>query len=52
MSDIPNPLAAFDLFDSRFEIKPKKVKKSKTEAIKKLFSKKNSEEVIWQKICD
>jgi len=51
MSDIPNPLAAFDLFDSRFEIKPKKVKKSKTEAIKKLFSKKMAKKLFGKKFA-
>ena len=51
MSVIPNPLAAFDLFDSRFEIKPKKVKKSKTEAIKKLFSKKIAKKLFGKKFA-
>ena len=36
MSDIPNPLGAFDIFNSRFEGHPKKLKKNKAEAIKKI----------------
>jgi len=51
MSDIPNPLAAFDLFNSRFEAKPKKIKKSKTEAIKKLFSKKIAKKLFGKKFA-
>jgi putative hemolysin len=51
MSDIPNPLAAFDLFNSRFEEKPKKIKKSKTEAIKKLFSKKIAKKLFGKKFA-
>ena len=51
MSDIPNPLAAFDLFNSRFEVKPKKIKKSKTETIKKLFSKKIAKKLFGKKFA-
>jgi putative hemolysin len=51
MSDIPNPLAAFDLFNSRFEVKPKKTKKSKTEAFKKLFSKKIAKKLFGKKFA-
>ncbi|WP_251368079.1 GNAT family N-acetyltransferase [Polynucleobacter asymbioticus] len=47
MSDIPNPLAAFDLF----EVKPKKIKKSKAEAIKKLFSKKIAKKLFGKKFA-
>ena len=50
MSDIPNPLAAFDIFNSRFEGKPKKIK-SKTEAIKKLFSKKMAKKLFGKKFA-
>jgi len=52
MSDIPNPLAAFDIFNSRFEVKPKKIKKSKTEAIKKLFSKKIAKKLFGKKFAN
>jgi hypothetical protein len=51
MSDIPNPLAAFDIFNSRFEVKPKKTKKSKTEAFKKLFSKKIAKKLFGKKFA-
>lgn len=51
MSDIPNPLAAFDIFNSRFEGKPKKNKKSKTEAIKKLFSKKIAKKLFGKRFA-
>lgn len=51
MSDIPNPLGAFDIFNSRFESKPKKAKKSKTEAIKKLFSKKIAKKLFGKKFA-
>ena len=50
MSDIPNPLAAFDIFNSRFEGKPKKIK-SKTGAIKKLFSKKMAKKLFGKKFA-
>ena len=50
MSDIPNPLAAFDIFNSRFEGKPKKIK-NKTEAIKKLFSKKMAKKLFGKKFA-
>lgn len=51
MSDIPNPLAAFDLFNGRFEQKPKKEKSSKTKAIKKLFSKKIAKKLFGKKFA-
>jgi hypothetical protein len=51
MSDIPNPLAAFDLFNSRFEVKPKKTKKSKAEAFKKLFPKKIAKKLFGKKFA-
>ena len=51
MSDIPNPLGAFDIFNSRFEGKPKKIKKSKTEVIKKLFSKKIAKKLFGKKFA-
>ncbi len=51
MSDIPNPLAAFDLFSGRFEQKPKKEKSSKTKAIKKLFSKKIAKKLFGKKFA-
>jgi putative hemolysin len=51
MSDIPNPLGAFDIFNSRFEGKPKKVKKSKAEVIKKLFSKKIAKKLFGNKFA-
>ncbi len=51
MSEIPNPLGAFDIFNSRFEGKPKKNKKSKTEAIKKLFSKKIAKKLFGKKFA-
>ncbi|WP_251369848.1 GNAT family N-acetyltransferase [Polynucleobacter sp. AP-Nino-20-G2] len=51
MSDIPNPLGAFDIFNSRFEGKPKKKKKNKAEAIKKLFSKKLAKKLFGKKFA-
>lgn len=51
MSDIPNPLGAFDIFNSRFEGKPKKRAKSKTDAIKKLFSKKIAKKLFGKKFA-
>ncbi len=51
MSDIPNPLGAFDLFNSRFEKKLKKEKASKTLAIKKLFSKKIAKKLFGKKFA-
>ncbi len=51
MSDIPNPLGAFDLFNSRFEKKLKKEKASKTQAIKKLFSKKIAKKLFGKKFA-
>lgn len=53
MSDIPNPLGAFDIFNSRFEGKPKKKSKgkSKTDAIKKLFSKKVAKKLFGKKFA-
>lgn len=51
MSDIPNPLAAFDIFNSRFEGKPTKSKKHKAEAIKKLFSKKIAKKLFGKKFA-
>jgi putative hemolysin len=51
MSDIPNPIGAFDIFNSRFESKPKKAKKSKTEVIKKLFSKKLAKKLFGKKFA-
>ncbi|SNX29547.1 ornithine-acyl[acyl carrier protein] N-acyltransferase [Polynucleobacter meluiroseus] len=51
MSDIPNPLAAFDIFNSRFEGKPKKSKKSKAEALKKLFSKKITKKLFGKRFA-
>ena len=50
MSDIPNPLGAFDIFNSRFEAKFKQGKKSKTEAIKKL-SKKLAKKLFGKKFA-
>lgn len=53
MSDIPNPLGAFDIFNSHFERKPKKKSKSKnkTGAIKKLFSKKIARKLFGKKFA-
>ncbi|MEY3419257.1 GNAT family N-acetyltransferase [Polynucleobacter sp. AP-Ainpum-60-G11] len=51
MSDIPNPLGAFDIFNSRFEGHPKKLKKNKAEAIKKLFSKKIAKKLFGKKFA-
>ncbi|WP_255535938.1 GNAT family N-acetyltransferase [Polynucleobacter sp. MG-27-Goln-C1] len=51
MSDIPNPLAAFDIFNSRFEDRPKKNKKNKADAIKKLFSKKIAKKLFGKKFA-
>ena len=50
MSDIPNPLAAFDIFNSRFEGKPNGRKKSKTAALKKL-SKKISKKLFGKRFA-
>ena len=50
MSDIPNPLGAFDIFNSRFEGKPKK-NKNKAEVIKKLFSKKIAKKLFGKKFA-
>jgi putative hemolysin len=50
MSDIPNPLAAFDIFNSRFEGKPNARKKSKTAALKKL-SKKISKKLFGKRFA-
>ena len=43
MSDIPNPLAAFDIFSARVD--EKKQKKAKANPLKKLFSKKVAKKV-------
>ena len=53
MSDIPNPLGAFDIFNSRFEGNPKKKSKgkNKTGAIKKLFSKKIAKKLFGKKFA-
>jgi putative hemolysin len=51
MSDIPNPLAAFDIFNSQFEDKPKKLKKNKAAAIQKLFSKKIAKKLFGKKFA-
>lgn len=51
MSDIPNPLGAFDIFNSRFDGKPKKLKKNKAGAIKKLFSKKIAKKLFGKKFA-
>lgn len=51
MSDIPNPLAAFDIFNSRFEGGPKKIKKNKTNALKKLFSKKIARKLFGKRFA-
>ena len=51
MSDIPNPLGAFDIFGSRFEGNPKKKSKNKTDAIKKLFSKKIAKKLFGKKFA-
>ena len=53
MSDIPNPLGAFDIFNSRFEEKPKKKSngKNKADAIKKLFSKKIAKKLFGKKFA-
>ena len=53
MSDIPNPLGAFDIFNSHFERKPKKKSKNKnkTGAIKKLFSKKIARKLFGKKFA-
>jgi putative hemolysin len=52
MPDIPNPLGAFDIFNSRFEDKPKKSKhKNKAGAIKKLFSKKIAKKLFGKKFA-
>ncbi len=49
MSDIPNPLAAFDIFNSRFEDMPKKL--SKLRPLKKLFSKKIAKKLFGKKFA-
>ena len=49
MSDIPNPLAAFDIFNSRFEDMPKKF--SKLRPLKKLFSKKIAKKLFGKKFA-
>ena len=49
MSDIPNPLAAFDIFNSRFEDMPKKF--SKLRPLKKLFSKKVAKKLFGKKFA-
>ncbi len=51
MSDIPNPLGAFDIFNSRFEEKLKKEKKSRAKAFKKLFSKKITKKLFGKKFA-
>lgn len=53
MSDIPNPLGAFDIFNSRFEEKVKKKGKGKhkVDAIKKLFSKKVAKKLFGKKFA-
>lgn len=51
MSDIPNPLGAFDIFNSRFEEKFKKEKKSRAKAFKKLFSKKITKKLFGKKFA-
>lgn len=48
MSDIPNPLAAFDIFNSRFEGKPKR---KKINPLKKLFSKKLAKKLFGEKFA-
>ena len=49
MSDIPNPLAAFDIFNSSFEDMPKKF--SKLRPLKKLFSKKIAKKLFGKKFA-
>ena len=49
MSDIPNPLAAFDIFNSRFEDMPKKF--GKLRPLKKLFSKKIAKKLFGKKFA-
>ena len=49
MSDIPNPLAAFDIFNSRFEDMPKKF--SKLRPLKKLLSKKIAKKLFGKKFA-
>ena len=51
MSDIPNPLGAFDLFNSPFEGKSKKKSKHKSDAIKNLFSKKIAKKLFGKKFA-
>ncbi|WP_215365959.1 GNAT family N-acetyltransferase [Polynucleobacter sp. es-EL-1] len=51
MSDIPNPLAAFDLFNGRFQKNSNKEKASKARAIKKLFSKKIAKKLFGKKFA-
>jgi len=51
MSDIPNPLGAFDIFNGRFEVKPKNSKQTKTEAIKKLFTNKMAKKLFGKKFA-
>ena len=53
MSDIPNPLGAFDIFNSHFEGKSKKKSRgtNKTDRIKKLFSKKIARKLFGKKFA-
>jgi putative hemolysin len=51
MSDIPNPLGAFDIFNSRFEEKFKRERKSRAKAFKKLFSKKLTKKLFGKKFA-
>ena len=48
MSDIPNPLAAFDIFNSRFEGRPKR---KKINPLKKLFTKKLAKKLFGKKFA-
>ena len=54
MSDNPNPLGAFDIFNSRFEGNPKKKGKgkNKADAIKKLLSKKIAKKLFGRKFAN
>ncbi|MDH6301010.1 GNAT family N-acetyltransferase, partial [Polynucleobacter sphagniphilus] len=49
MSDIPNPLAAFDIFSARVD--EKKQKKAKANPLKKLFSKKVAKKLFGKKFA-
>lgn len=53
MSDIPNPLGAFDIFNSHFDGRPKKKTKGKNraDAIKKLLSKKIAKKLFGKKFA-